>query len=137
MQILDLGKLSQYKFQYIPITIANGSAAGTYESNIQLDRQYNKIFGVGFVEILDGGALANQYNVGARTQRQTWFDPINTLFWTANGNVGPMQKYYSANIPYVSGDTFYAIINTTVATDDDFAAQMVLILGKDLTQVPM
>ncbi len=116
--------------------MADGSPAGNYGNNIQLDRQFNKIVGIGFAQITDGG-IADQYDVGAKTERQTWMDPVNVNFWTANGNVGPMEKYYKVNIPYGSGDTFFAMINTYTATSgSDLVGQMVLILEKDLTEVP-
>lgn len=135
-QLLDLGKLTQYRFQKIGITIAQNSVAGSYQASVQLDRQFNKIVGIAFVEKQDA-ALANLYDVGAKTERQVWIDPISVLLWTANGNVGPMQKYYSVDIPYASGDSFYAMINTqATVTGEDFLAQMVLILAKDLTEQP-
>jgi hypothetical protein len=134
--ILDLGKISQYRTQVIDITIAVGSAIGNYSSSIYLDQQFNKILGIGFVEIAAGG-LANQYNVGAKTDRQQWLGPNNTLFWTANGNVGPMMKYYQVNIPYVAGDPFFLQINTQAAVAGaDFKGQMTLFLAKDLTELP-
>jgi hypothetical protein len=136
MQLLDLGKLTNYRFQKISITIPIASAVGNYQSSIQLDRQFNKILGIGFVEKTDGG-LASLYDVGAKTERQVWIDPISTLFWTANGNVGPMQKYYSVDIPYGSGDSFYMMVNTqAIVAGEDFLGQMVLILAKDLTEQP-
>lgn len=135
-QLLDLGKLSQYRIQKVNILIADTSPAGFYQSTIQLDRQFNLILGVGFVEKDDGG-IPLLYDVGGKTDRQTWLDPINVGFWTANGNVGPMQKYYSVNIGYASGDTWFAMINTEAAiAGSDFKAQMVLFLSKSLNQVP-
>lgn len=135
-QLLDLGKLSQYRIQKVNITIPDTSVAGFYQATIQLDRQFNVILGVGFVEIDDGG-IPLQYDVGGKTDRQTWLDPINVSFWTANGNVGPMQKYYSVSIPYSSGDTWFAMVNTYAAvTGSDLKAQMVLFLSKSLNQVP-
>jgi len=136
-QLLDLGKLSQYRTQKINITIPLASPAGNYENTIQLDRQFNMIMGVGFVEKAAGG-LANLYDVGAKSSRQNWLDPISTLFWTANGNVGPMQKYYSVKIPYVSGDTWYfQIVTEAAVAGAAFQAQMVLFLAKDTTQLPL
>ena len=135
-QILDLGKLSQFRLQKINITIPIASAIGSYSSNVQLDRQFNKIVAIGFVEKVAGG-LASLYDVGAKTDRQQWIDPVSVLFWTANGNVGPMQKYYSVSISYGSGDTFYLQVNTgAVVAGADFQGQMVLILAKDLTEQP-
>jgi hypothetical protein len=135
-QLLDLGKLTQYRVQKIEVVIPDTTVAGSYGNNVQLDRQFNKIIGIGFVE-KDSGGLTNLYDVGAKTDRQIWIDPISIFFWTANGNVGPMYKYYKTNIPYVSGDTFYALVNTqAVVTGSDFKGQMALILAKDLTEVP-
>jgi hypothetical protein len=136
-QLLDLGKLTQYRFQKINITIAQTSVAGAYQASVQLDRQFNKIVGIAFVEKQGDAVLLDLYDVGAKTERQVWIDPISVLLWTADGNVGPMQKYYSVDIPYASGDSFYAMINTqAVVTNNDFLAQMVLILAKDLTELP-
>jgi hypothetical protein len=133
-QLLDLGKLSQFRMQKITVLVADTSPAGNYSNNVQLDRQFNKIVGIGFFQIADGG-IPNNFDVGAKTDRQVWVDPINISAWDANENVGPMQKYYSVNIPYASGDTFYAMINTGAILTADLTAQMVLILAKDLTEV--
>lgn len=135
-QLLDLGKISQFRVQKINITIPVASIAGNYSSNITLDQQFNKILGIGFVEKVAGG-LASLYDVGAKTDRQQWIDPISVFFWTANGNVGPMEKYYKVNIPYVAGDIFFLQVNTGAAVSGaDFQGQMVLYLAKDLTELP-
>jgi len=134
-EILDLGKLTQYRLQRIDNTITNPSPAGTYGGNVQLDRAFNRIVGIGYFEIANGG-LPNAYNVGAKTDRQTWIDPVNINAWNANSGVGVMQKYYKVNIPYASGDTFYTLITTAAATSAAFSGQMVLILQKDLVEQP-
>jgi hypothetical protein len=134
--LLDLGKLTQYRFQKISITIPVASGVGNYEASVQLDRAFNKILGIAFVEKTTGG-LANLYDVGAKTDRQVWIDPISTLLWTANGNVGPMAKYYAVDIGYGSGDSFWMMVNTqAIVAGADFLAQMVLVLAKDLTEQP-
>jgi hypothetical protein len=133
-QFLDLGKLSEYRFQVITVTVANGSS-NPVQPSVQLDKQFNKIVGIGFVTIDDGG-ITDNYNVGAKTQRQVWIDPMNVQMWTANGNVGPMQKYYNVNIPYASGDNFYAMLEPGAATSSVLNAQMVLVLVRDLTELP-
>ena len=135
-QLLDLGKLSEYRFQKINVFIADGSPAGSYSNNVQLDRAFNKILGIGYFEKLDG-AITNDYDVGAKTDRQTWFDPINIKAWKAEEGVGPMFKYYSVNIPYASGDTFYALITTGAPlAGSDLTGQMVLVLAKSLNEMP-
>lgn len=133
-QLLDLGKLTSYRFQIIDVTVANGSSV-TETPSVQLDRQFNRIIGIGYFEKTDGG-LGSNYDVGAKTQRQVYIDPINVNGWAADGNVGPMQKYYKVNIPYASGDNFYAIVVPGAATSSDLTGQMVLILAKDYTEMP-
>lgn len=135
--MLDVPDQSQYRFQVIPISLAIASAANQMvQFSVQLDRDFNKIVGLGYNEITDGDN-GNNYTVGAKTQRQQWIDPINALFWKADNQVGPMEKYYRVNIPYGSGDTFYAQVTPgiTVATDA-LAGQMVLILKRDMTELP-
>lgn len=135
-QLLDLGKIRQPRFQKINITLTVGTIAGNYQQSINLDQQFNKILAIGFVEKVAGG-LTSLYDVGAKTDRQQWIDPISVHFWTANGNVGPMQKYYIVNIPYSAGDVFFCQVNTqAVVAGVDFVAQMVLFLAKDLTELP-
>ncbi|MGL6121683.1 MAG: hypothetical protein ACRC1W_01340 [Shewanella sp.] len=134
-QLLDLGKLTQYRFQKIEIIVANTAPAGNYSNNVQLDRQFNKIVGIGYFEKADGGIPLN-YDIGAKTDRQTWLDPININAWKAEQAVGPMKKYYTVNIPYASGDTFYAMINTGAVLTANLTGQMVLVLAKDLTELP-
>lgn len=136
MELLDLGKLKSYRFQVINITVATGSTANAaYEANVQLDRDYNKVIGIGFFEVADGG-IADNYNVGARTQRQTWLDPININAWQADSGVGPNEKYYKVEIPYGSGDTFYCRVEPNASPASDLKGQMVLILSRDLTEMP-
>ncbi len=134
-ELLDLGKLTQYRFQSIDVLVANASPAGGYGNNVQLDRDFNRIVGIGYFEKEDGG-IPNDYSVGARTIRQTWVDPININAWNANSGVAVMGKYYKVNIPYGSGDTFYATIETGDVLTSDLTGQMVLILEKDLTEQP-
>lgn len=135
-QLLDLGKLTQYRFQVIDITVPAATVAdSSVEANVQLDRDFNKIIGVGFFQVADGG-VPNNYDVGARTQRQTWIDPININAWKADGGVGPMEKYHKVNIGYGSGDTFYARIVPNALTITPIVGQMVLILTRDLTEQP-
>lgn len=133
--LLDFGKLANTRFQKIDITIPNASAAGGYGASVNLDRQFNKIIGIGFFEIEDGG-IAQNYNVGAKTDRQVWVDPINYMAWKAEDGVGPMYKYFSVDIEYASGDAFYLILNTGAATSADLVGQMVLILQKSNTATP-
>jgi hypothetical protein len=136
-ELLDLAKESQYRFQVISLSAPIATTAGTVvEGSVQLDRDFNKVIGIGFFQITDGD-LINNYSVGARTNRQTWIDPINANAWKAEENVGPQDKYYKVNIPYGSGDTFYGRIipGGTVATDA-LAGQMVLILKRDMTELP-
>src|SRR5689334_21582670 len=113
--LLDLGKLANTRFQRMDITIPNGSAAGGYGAYVQLDRQFNKIIGIGFFETGDGG-ISPSYNVGAKTDRQVWVDPISYKAWEAGEGVGPMYKYFSVDIEYASGDSFYMILNTFAET---------------------
>ena len=133
--LLDLGKLSNYRFQVINQLVPNTSAAGTYGNNSQLDRAFNRIVGVGYFETNDGGIPGN-YSVGIKTDRQVWIDPINIFAWMANENVPVMCKYYSVNIPYGAGDTLYPLINTNAVLTDDLTGQLVLILVKDNIEQP-
>lgn len=135
-QMLTLGLERQTKFQTINITVPSGSPVNNIvQASQQLDREYNKIVFIGFFEKTDGG-IPNQYDVGAKTQRQVWVDPVNINAWRAESGVGPMQKYISVNIPYGSGDSFYAQVSCDVSPSSDLIGQMVLVLGKDLTELP-
>jgi len=133
--LLDLGKLSNTRFQKIDITVPNGSSAGGFGASVQLDRQFNKIIGIGFFEVADGG-IAQNYNVGAKTDRQVWVDPITYFAWQAKEGVSPMAKYFAVDIEYASGDTFYMILNTGAALSADLVGQMVLVLQKSNTATP-
>ncbi len=130
-ELLDLGTLKEFRFQRIDNTISIGAVAGSYGGNVTLDRAFNRIVGIGYSRITDGG-LGNVYNVGAKTDRQTWIDPINIQMWDANAGVPLMGKYYKMNIPYASGDVFYTLITTFAAVNTvDLTGQMVLILVRD------
>jgi hypothetical protein len=131
-----IGEDRQRRFLVINVLVANGTAALTpVEASVQLDREFNKIVGIGFFQVTDGG-IPNNYNVGARSNRKTWLDDININAWNANQNVGPMQKYIVLDIPYGSGDTFYAKVIPNAVTTSDLTAQMVLVLEKSLTELP-
>lgn len=122
-------------FQVIDAEAANGSLANqVQETSVQLNRDYNRIIGIGFFEIDDANVTDN-YLVGARTNRKTWIEDININGWDANQNVGPMSKYYEVNIPYGSGDTFYARLTPGVTLTGDLTGQMVLILCRDLVEI--
>lgn len=134
----QLGKQaeSQFRFQRIDITVPSGTLANsTVEANVQLDRDYNRVVGIAFFETADGG-ISQNYNVGARTSRSQWIDLISYFAWNANENVGPVDKYYRVNIPYGSGDTFYAQVQVNAQPASDLVGQMVLILKRDLDEIP-
>lgn len=134
----QLGKQaeSQVRFQKIDINVPSGTLAGSLiEANVQLDRDYNRIIGIGFFEVTDGG-ISQNYSVGARSSRSQWVDLISYFAWNANENVGPGEKYYPVNIPYGSGDTFYGQIQVNAQPASDLQGQMVLILKRDLDEIP-
>jgi len=127
----------QYRRQVIELgQAANAVANTTIESSVQLDKDYNRIIGIGFFETANGGAAAELYNVGARDKRRTWVDDINVNAWDANSGVGPDDKMMKTNIPYASGDTFYGRVIPTVNTNSALTGQMVLLLARDLTEIP-
>ena len=128
---------SEVRYQVINIaTSASQAANSLVESSVQPDRDYNRIVGVGFFEV-DDANLAGNYNIGFRTTRKQWIDDININAWNANSGVSPRLKYYPQNIPYGSGDICYAriVLNGTAATSA-VSGQMVLILKRDLTELP-
>lgn len=128
---------SQFRFFRIPITVPNPTNANTLiEASAQLDRDFNRIVGIGYFEVAAGG-IGDDYSVGARTTRQQWIDPININAWDANTGVPLPGKYYPVNIPYGSGDTFYAQVEIgATATSAAMSGQMVLILKRDLKEMP-
>ncbi len=133
--LLDLGKLSQSRFQVINILVPDTSVIGNYQATVQLDRQFNRIRGIAFFERADGG-ISQFYNVGAKTDRQTWIDPIAYHAWQADQGVGPMSKFFDVDIEYASGDTFYLMLNTLAPLTADLVGQMVLFLSRDNSAVP-
>lgn len=137
LDVLGLGKQEEIRYQVINITVANPTGANQLtEQSVSLDRDFNRIIGIGYFEVANGN-LSGNYNVGFRTQRKQWIDDINIDAWEASTGVGPMFKYYRANIQYGSGDTGYArvLLNGT-ASSAAMSGQMVLILKKDFVQLP-
>lgn len=128
---------SEVRYQVINITTAAIQAANSLtEASIQPDRDYNRIVGVGYFQQDDGGIPEN-YNVGFRTTRKQWIDDININAWNANAGVSPRLKYYPQNIPYGSGDICYArIVLNGAPSTSEVIGQMVLILKRDLTELP-
>ena len=134
---MKLGENRQTRFQIIELGASTNQVADTLiETSVRLDSDFNRIVGVGFFETADGGAAANLYNVGARDKRRQWIDDINVNAWEANSGVGPMLKYYEVSIPYVDGDKFYGRITPSVNTNTALTGQMVLVLTRDLTEIP-
>lgn len=132
-----IGQRTQTRFQIISLGQSANAVANTIiESNVALDKDFNRIIGIGFFETANGGAAAELYNVGARDRRRQWIDPINVNAWDANSGVGPDLKYYTVDIPYAAGDPFYGSITPTVNTNSALTGQMVLILARDLTENP-
>ena len=129
--------LAEVRWQVINMATATITAANTLtEANVQLDRDYNNIVGIGYFETSAGGLTSN-YNVGARTNRKTWLDDININAWNANSGVSPILKYYPCKIPYGSGDVFYARVTTNAAASTSaITGQMVLILSRTLVELP-
>jgi hypothetical protein len=131
-----IGADREVRYFVIDVSLPNGSAADVpIEASQQLDRAFNKITGIGFFEVSDGGIPGN-YNVGARSNRKTWIDDININAWNANENVGPMDKYIQTDIPYASGDTFFVKVTPNAATTSVLSGQLVLILENSLTELP-
>jgi hypothetical protein len=133
---LIVGDNSNIRYQVINITVPiNSTAAQAVEQSATLDRNYNKIIGIGYAEISNADQ-DNNYNVGARSNRLTWIDDINIKMWQAESGVGPMFKFFKTNIVYGSGDTFFARVTPNGSPNAAFSGQMVLILQADLTEKP-
>lgn len=127
---------SELMYFTIDVTIPSGTTAGTLiDSNQeQLDRSYNKIIGIAWHEIDDGGAGTN-YQVGGRTQKRTWIDPMILGAWQ-NSNVAPDLKFLKVNIPYGSGDSWFVPVIPGALLTSDLTGQVILILQNDLTELP-
>ncbi len=128
---------TQYRYMTIPIAVVNSTVVNSLkEANIQLDRDYDKITGIAYVEITAGG-LSNNYQVGARSSRRTWVDPVNIQSWQAGNGVEPDRKFRKVEIPYASGDPFYVQVNLSGGpTTSDLTGEMILRLEKTLTELP-
>jgi len=116
--------------------VPSGSLADAIaQQSVTLDRGFNKVIGIGYAEVTDGGIPGN-YDVGAKTQRQQWMDPFNVSMWLAQEAVGPNDKFYRVNIPYASGDSFYVTVTPGSAPASNLVGQMILILKRDMTELP-
>lgn len=131
------GQEEEYRYQVIPISVANNSAVNTLtEASVQLDRDYDKITGLAYHEIASGGAAANNYQVGVKTSRKQWVDPVNINNWRADTGVPPDLKFRRMNIPYASGDSFYVQIINGAITNAALQGELVMRLEKSLTELP-
>lgn len=129
-------KTAQQYYQVIDVNIPTAAAADSLnEVPITLNQAYNKIIGIAYHEITAGGQ-SNNYNVGARSKRFTWVELVNINNWNANTGVGPMHKFRKVNIGYGEGDKFFAQISPNALTTSAITGQMVLILERDLTELP-
>ena len=129
-------KTAQQFYQTIDVTVATGATAGSLnETSVTLNQAFNKIVGIAYHEIEDGGQ-PNNYNVGGRSDRFAWIQLININNWNANSGVGPMQKFRKVNIGYGAGDKFHAQVTPNGVLASDLTGQMVLILERDLTELP-
>lgn len=127
---------AQRRYQVINTNVPNATTAGSLkEFSVTLDQDFNKIVGIAFHEITDGG-VANNYNIGSRSSRRVWVDPVNVKSWNADQNVAPDTKFRSVDIDYGKGDLFYAQIVPNGAPNADLTGQMVLVLERSTTQGP-
>lgn len=127
---------AQRRYQVINTNVPNATVAGSLkEFSVALDQDFNKIVGIAFHEINDGG-VANNYNVGSRSSRRVWVDPVNVKSWNADENVAPDTKFRSVDIDYGKGDLFYAQVVPNAAPNSDLTGQLVLVLERSITQGP-
>lgn len=127
---------AQRRYQVIAVNVPNATVSGTLkEFSVALDQDFNKIVGIAFHEINDGG-IANNYNVGSRSSRRVWVDPVNVKSWNADQNVAPDTKFRSVDIDYGKGDLFYAQVVPGANCTEDLTGQLVLVLERSITQGP-
>lgn len=139
---------SQRRYQRIPITVANGVLSGSNnEANITLDPAFNKIIAVAFHETGAGsGGLSGNYRVGFRTDNYVWVDPITSFNWNTATGVpidGKFRWFKDPNNPDDKGGIGYGTNMKAYVTvipganlSADLVGELVLILQRDLTQVP-
>jgi hypothetical protein len=131
-------KNAQRRYQVVSISVPNPTTAGqVVEQALALDRDFNKIVGAAFHEIANGG-IANNYQVGLRTDRKQWVDPVNIQNWSANTGVAIEGKFrkFGAGIGYGMGDQAYVQIIPGANTSAAMRGELVLLLERDLTEVP-
>lgn len=133
---MEISQKAQRRYQVININVPNNTVAGSLkEFSATLDQDFNKIIGIAYHEIAAGGN-ANNYNVGSRSSRRVWVDPVNVKSWNADQNVAPDTKFRSVDIDYGKGDLFYAQVVPGVTTTSDLTGQLVLVLERSTTQGP-
>lgn len=129
----------QYTYVRIAISVPNPTVSGTVvEANAALDRAYNKIIGVAFHEIADGG-VTNNYRVGFRTDRKEWVPPVNISNWNADSGVPVMGKYRTfgkQGIGYAQGDNAYVTIIPGANTSAAMSGELVIVCARDNEEVP-
>ncbi|MBX2955438.1 MAG: hypothetical protein KF846_04750 [Cyclobacteriaceae bacterium] len=116
------------RIQVINIQLPAGVGAGQLrEIPLLVDTDYKRITGMAFHQLADGG-VANNYNVGFRTDRKQWVDPININNWNANTGVAIEDKFREVDIPVHVNDIGYAMIVPGALTTGDLIGQLVLML---------
>lgn len=129
----------QITYVRIPITVANGTLLNSYrEASAELDRAYNKILGVAFHQVADGGLNTN-YRVGFKTDKKEWVPPVNVNNWNSDDGVPVMGKYRTfgkQGIGYGMGDRAYVTIIPGANTASDLIGELVIVCARDNQEVP-
>jgi hypothetical protein len=126
--------MKSQRYQTIQLPIPTATPVGnTVSASATLDKGYSMITGIAIQIVDPGGAQVTEFLFGARTQRQTWIDPIPAQLWNPDGAALDL-KFLSTNIPYGAGDTFFvdgiplaalgsdAVVYMTVRLEETFVA---------------
>jgi hypothetical protein len=128
--------MKSQRYQTIPLTIPSATPVGNTVSNDEtLDRGYSMITGIAIQIIDNGGAADTEFLFGARTQRQTWIDPIPAQLWNPDGAALDL-KFLSTNIPYGAGDVFFVDGVPLAALGTDAVIYMTVRLEESYVELP-
>lgn len=80
-------------YQTLTITKAAGAPDGLTMDPKELNSDYSRCTGLGFVEISDGGIANGHYEIGIKHGEEIIHDPVHKNMWEAGPEVSPNRKY--------------------------------------------
>lgn len=113
------------------MTIASGSAAGTYEKEALFGNEYKRCLGYYFILVGNGGLTNNQIKIGISDGTRTVLEKTHIDHHTATTAVPIKDRFNREECIDLPAGKLIAQIETAAATVSTFEVQMIAIVTRD------